>query len=60
MYVNGKENSHYVSKDWEVYRKKYIGNIYQNFNLVNSYTVYQNIELVMLLNTCQRIDQRKE
>ena len=21
MYVNGKETSHYVSKDWEIYRK---------------------------------------
>ena len=28
MYINGKETSHYISKDWEIYRKKYIGNIY--------------------------------
>ena len=50
MYVDGKETSHYLEKEWEDYRRKYIGNIYQNFNLVNSYTVYQNIELVLLLN----------
>lgn len=50
MYINGEETSHYTEKDFEDYRRKYIGNIFQNFNLVNSYTVYQNIELVLLLN----------
>ncbi|MEG1351029.1 MAG: ABC transporter ATP-binding protein [Bacilli bacterium] len=50
MYINGEETSHYNEKDLEDYRKKYIGNIFQAFNLVNSYTVYQNIELVLLLN----------
>lgn len=50
MYIDGEETSHYTEKDFEDYRRRYIGNIFQNFNLVNSYTVYQNIELVMLLN----------
>lgn len=50
MYIDGKETSHYLEKDWEIYRRKNIGNIYQNFNLVNSYTVYQNIDLVLSLN----------
>ena len=50
MYINGEETSHYGESDFEEYRKTYIGNIFQSFNLVNSYTVYQNIELVLLLN----------
>ena len=50
MYINGKETSHYNRYDFEEYRKKYIANIFQDFNLINSYTVYQNIELMMLLN----------
>ena len=50
MYINGEETSHFTEKDFEDYRRKYVGNIFQNFNLVNSYTVYQNIELVLLLN----------
>ncbi len=50
LYINGEETSYYTEKDYEIYRRKYIGNIFQNFNLVNSYTVYQNIELVYLLN----------
>ena len=50
MYVNGEETSHYSEEDYEEYRKKYIGNVFQSFNLVNSYTVYQNVELVLLIN----------
>ena len=50
LYINGKETSHYNESDFEEYRKTYISNIFQTFNLVNSYTVYQNIELVLLLN----------
>ena len=50
MYINGEETSHYGDLDFEEYRKMYIGNIFQNFNLVNSYTVYENIELALLMN----------
>lgn len=50
MYIQEKETSHYTEKDFEEYRRKYIANIFQSFNLINSYTVYQNVELVLLLN----------
>ncbi len=56
MYINGEETSHYTEADFEDYRRRYIGNIFQSFNLVNSYTVYQNIELVMLLNGVKKKD----
>lgn len=59
MYIDGHETSHYLEKDWEIYRRKNIGNIYQNFNLVNSYTVYQNIDLVLSLNGVG-LNERKE
>lgn len=50
MYIEGRETSHYSTAEFEKYRKKYIGNIFQEFNLVNSYTVYQNIELILWIN----------
>ena len=59
MYINGFETSHYMEEDYENYRRKYIGNIFQNFNLVNSYTVYQNIELVLLLNGYKKKEIKK-
>lgn len=56
LYINGNETSHYNETDFENYRKTYIANIFQNFNLVNSYTVYQNIELILLLNGYKKKD----
>ena len=50
MYIFDEDISNYSKTDLEKYRKKYISNIFQNFNLINSYTVYENIELVYLLN----------
>ena len=58
MYVNNNETSHYLEKDWEIYRRTYIGNIYQNFNLINSYTVYQNIELILSLNGISKKERK--
>ena len=60
MFINGKETSHYTEENFEDYRKKYISNIFQNFNLVNSYTVYQNIELVLLINGSKKKDIKSE
>ncbi len=50
MFVCGEDTAAYGTEDYERYRKTYIGNIFQDFNLINSYTVYQNIETVMLLS----------
>lgn len=60
MYVNNKETSHYLEKDWEIYRRTYIGNIYQNFNLINSYTVYQNVELILSLNGISKKERKNK
>ena len=60
MYINGEETSHYNEADFEEYRRKYVGNIFQNFNLVNSYTVYQNVELALLLNGEKKEDIKEK
>lgn len=59
MYVNGEETSYFSSVEIENYRKKYIGNIFQSFNLVNSYSVYKNVELVLLLRGKKKRDVKK-
>ncbi len=50
MYIMGKATSGFTKDEMETYRKEYIGNIFQSFNLINSYTVYQNVELVLLMS----------
>jgi len=56
MYIEGQPTSGYSREDLENYRKQYIGSIFQTFNLINSYTVYQNVELVLLLSGYNKKD----
>lgn len=54
MYILDQPTSGFTSQEIEDYRKEFIGNIFQAFNLINSYTVYQNVELVLLMSGYDR------
>ncbi|MDY0277248.1 MAG: ABC transporter ATP-binding protein/permease [Acholeplasma sp.] len=47
LYVNGLETSHYTVKEWEEFRAKNIGFVFQNYNVIDSYTVYQNVIIAL-------------
>ena len=55
LYINGEETAHYSQSDWEVYRQKYISFIFQEYNIIDSFTVLQNVELAL-----SHIESRKE
>jgi putative ABC transport system permease protein len=59
LYINGVETSHYTAAEFARYRQQYISNVFQAFNLVNSYTVYQNVELPMLINGHKRSEVKE-
>lgn len=48
MYVEGEPTSHYVQQDWEEYRRKYISFIFQDYNIIESFTELQNVELSLM------------
>jgi len=50
MYINGEETSYFSVSDMENYRKKYIAFVFQNYNLIDSYTVLQNVEAPLILS----------
>lgn len=55
LYINGEQTSHFTQADWEEYRKKYISFIFQDYNIIDSFTVLQNVELALT-----HIESRKE
>ena len=55
MLVEGKPTSHYLQPEWEEYRKKYISFIFQDYNIIESFTVLQNVELALM-----HIEDKKE
>ena len=58
MYVNGNPTSHYIQSDWEEYRKEYISFIFQDYNIIESFTVLENVELA-LINIKDHKERRK-
>ncbi len=48
LFIEGKPTSHYLQKDWEEYRQKYISFIFQDYNIIDSFTVLQNVELALM------------
>lgn len=48
MYIEGNSTSHYLQPDWEEYRQKYISFIFQDYNIIESFTVLQNVELALM------------
>lgn len=45
--IGGKETSHYTVKEWEIFRALNIGFVFQNYNIIESYSVYQNIIIAL-------------
>ena len=41
IYFNGNETSYFDNNDLDNFRNKYVGFIYQNYNIIDSYTVLQ-------------------
>ncbi len=48
LYIDGQSTSHYLQPDWEEYRQKYISFIFQDYNIIESFTVLQNVELALM------------
>ena len=48
LYAEGEPTSHYTQADWEKYREKYISFIFQEYNIIDSFTVLENVELSLM------------
>ncbi|NLB48297.1 MAG: ABC transporter ATP-binding protein, partial [Erysipelotrichia bacterium] len=48
LFYEGRETSHYTVKDFEKFRARNIGFVFQNYNVIDAYTVYDNVELALL------------
>ena len=55
LYVEGEPTSHFSQSDWEQYREQYISFIFQDYNIIDSFTVLQNVELAL-----SHIENRRE
>lgn len=49
MYFKGEETSYYNQDDMDLYRKNNVAFIFQNYNIIDSYTVLDNVIAPMIL-----------
>ena len=55
LFIEDQPTAHYMQQDWEEYREKYISFIFQDYNIIESFTVLQNVELALM-----HIEDKKE
>jgi ABC-type lipoprotein export system ATPase subunit len=48
--IEGEETSAFDASDWELYRKQFVSFVFQSYNLIDSYSVYENIDMALKLN----------
>ena len=58
LFINGEETSYFNEQDWEIYRKEKIAFIYQNYNLIDSYTVLINVEVALVIQGLNKSERR--
>ena len=59
LIINGKSTKKFKDKDWDAYRNKSIGFIFQSYNLINHITVLKNVEMALKLNNVSRKKRHK-
>jgi len=47
FFLNEEKTSHYSLSEWETYRATHVGFVFQNYNIIDSYTVYQNVLIAL-------------
>lgn len=59
LYVNGEETSYFSVSDMENYRKQYVGFVFQNYNIIDSYTVYENVVASLVIQNYDKETRKK-
>ncbi|MCL2839554.1 MAG: ATP-binding cassette domain-containing protein [Defluviitaleaceae bacterium] len=50
LVISGTSTKHFKDVDWDAYRNRSIGFVFQNYNLIIHQTILQNVELAMTLS----------
>jgi ABC-type lipoprotein export system ATPase subunit len=60
MYINGEDTGYFSESDYERYRNNYISFIFQNYNLIESYSVYENVELALTVKGQTKAERKQQ
>ncbi len=60
IYYKGNETAYFSIKDMDDFRKNKIGFIFQNYNIIDSYTVLENVMVPLLLKGINKKDAKEK
>lgn len=59
LIINNKSTKTFNDQDWDQYRNKSIGFVFQNYNLISHQTVLSNVELALTLSGVSKKERRE-
>lgn len=59
MYIDGEPTFQYDDQDWEDYRQKKIGYVFQDYSLIGHYSVLANVVSALMIMGYERQESRK-
>lgn len=60
LIINGKSTKKFKDKDWDSYRNKSVGFIFQSYNLISHISILNNVEMCLTLrNTSKSVARKK-
>ncbi len=59
MYIDGEPTFQYDDQDWEDYRQKKIGYVFQDYSLIGHYSVLANVVSALMIMGYERQEARK-
>ena len=60
LIINGKSTKKYKDSDWDVYRNRSIGFVFQSYNLISHQSVLSNVELALTLSGVSKEERVKK
>lgn len=58
--VNGKSTKDFTEEDWDTYRSRKVGFVFQSYNLIPHQTVIENVETALTISGVSREERRKK
>lgn len=59
LIIDGKSTKHFTDVDWDTYRSRKVGFVFQSYNLISHQTVLENVETALVISGIGREERRK-
>ena len=59
LIINGKSTKQFKERDWDSYRNKSIGFVFQSYNLISHISILNNVEMCLTLGNVSKSEAKK-